>query len=194
MSTTNDALALHQHHRQACNIPDRTIFCHDNLEILQGINTECIDLIYLDPPFNKKKVFTAPIGTSAEGASFKDTFTLKDIKDEWVQTIKEDHYALYRLLESVKDIEGRASYNFCYLAYMAIRLLECHRNTKRTPGVFTYTATLPCPITSNYSWIAYSARRNFRNEIVWHYYMEMEYYTKSILLRNHDIILLYSQR
>ncbi|MDE0470796.1 MAG: hypothetical protein OXH57_02550, partial [Ekhidna sp.] len=30
------------------NIANRTIFCHDNLEVLRGINSACIDLIYLD--------------------------------------------------------------------------------------------------------------------------------------------------
>ena len=35
----------------------RTIFCHDNLPILRGINSNSIDLIYLDPPFNKGKDF-----------------------------------------------------------------------------------------------------------------------------------------
>ena len=190
MSTINDALALHQHHRQTCNIPDRTIFCHDNLEILHGINTECIDLIYLDPPFNKKKVFTAPIGTSAEGASFKDIFTLEDIKDEWVQTIKEDHYALYRLLESVKDIEGRTSYNFCYLAYMAIRLLECHRILKDTGSIYLHCD----PTMSHYLKLLMDcvfSERNFRNEIVWHYFMGGK--SKNFFARKHDIIFFYSK-
>ena len=52
---------------------------------MKGINTGSIDPVYLDPPFNKKKRFTAPIGTSAEGASFKDIFRQEDIKDEWVE-------------------------------------------------------------------------------------------------------------
>ncbi len=39
-------------------IKNRTIFCKDNLDILQGIDSNTIDLIYLDPPFNKNKVFT----------------------------------------------------------------------------------------------------------------------------------------
>ena len=46
------------------NIQNRTIYCNDNLEILKGINNNCIDLIYLDPPFNTKKVFTAPLGAA----------------------------------------------------------------------------------------------------------------------------------
>ena len=33
----------------ACNVPSRTIFTGDNLDILRGINSECVDLIYLDP-------------------------------------------------------------------------------------------------------------------------------------------------
>ena len=52
-------------------LKNRTIFCRDNLEVLRGIDSNTVDLIYLDPPFNKKKQFTSPIGSSAEGASFK---------------------------------------------------------------------------------------------------------------------------
>lgn len=37
-----------------------TIFCYGNLNILQSINYDCADLIYIDSPFNKKKAFTAP--------------------------------------------------------------------------------------------------------------------------------------
>ena len=32
----------------ACNVPSRTIFTGDNLDILRGINSECVDLIYLE--------------------------------------------------------------------------------------------------------------------------------------------------
>ena len=51
------------------NIQPRTIYNKDNIEILKNINSNCIDLIYLDPPFNKNKKFTAPVGSSAEGQS-----------------------------------------------------------------------------------------------------------------------------
>ena len=33
-------------------IPNRTIFIRDNLEVMRGMNSESVDLIYLDPPFN----------------------------------------------------------------------------------------------------------------------------------------------
>ena len=31
------------------NINNRTIFCRDNLDILEGLNSESVDLMYLDP-------------------------------------------------------------------------------------------------------------------------------------------------
>lgn len=85
------------------NIKNRTIFCDDNLDVMQGINSACIDLIYLDPPFNKK--FTAPISTSAEGAGFKDIFREEDLKMEWLQTIREDNPDLFHYLNGIKDHE-----------------------------------------------------------------------------------------
>ena len=34
------------------NFVNRTVWTGDNLDILRGVNPECVDLIYLDPPFN----------------------------------------------------------------------------------------------------------------------------------------------
>ena len=60
------------------------------------------------------------------------------MKEEWLQTIKEDHFAIYELLNAVKNIERRTSYNFCYLTYMAIRLIECHRILKDTGSIYLH--------------------------------------------------------
>ena len=43
----------------------------DNLPVMQGINSETIDLIYLDPPFNSKRNYAAPIGSQAAGAALR---------------------------------------------------------------------------------------------------------------------------
>ncbi len=42
------------------------IFIGDNLDVMHGMNSESIDLIYLDPPFNSKRMYSAPIGSAAE--------------------------------------------------------------------------------------------------------------------------------
>ena len=186
MSDLRSKLALHQYY----NVPHRTIFCHDNLEVLQGINNECIDLIYLDPPFNKKKTFTAPIGTSAESASFKDIFHQEDLKDEWVRTIKEDHYAIHEVLNAVKNIEGRTSYNYCYLCYMAIRLIECHRILRSTASIYLHCD----PTMSHYLKLLMDCifgEKNFINEIVWCYTGPRK--SPKSFGKKHDIVFLYSK-
>ena len=61
------------------SVKNRTIFTRDNLEVMRGMADECIDLIYLDPPFNSNHNYAAPIGSQAAGAEFKDTWTLDEI-------------------------------------------------------------------------------------------------------------------
>ena len=61
------------------NWTNRTLWTGDNLDILRGMNSESVDLIYLDPPFNSNKTYSAPIGSEAAGAAFKDTWTLSDV-------------------------------------------------------------------------------------------------------------------
>ena len=148
------------------SIKNRTIFCHDNLEILRGIDSDCVDLIYLDPPFNKNKTFTAPIGSSAEGASFSDIFRQEDVKDDWLLDIKEDNYLIHDFLSAVKIMDGRASYNFCYLAYMAIRLLECQRILKSTGSIYLHCD----PTMSHYLKLLMDCifdEKNYQNEVIW---------------------------
>ena len=174
------------------NIKNRTIYCEDNLAVLRGINSGCVDLIYIDPPFNKKKVFTAPIGSSAEGASFKDIFYEEDVKEEWLVSMEQDYYELFVLLESVRMIEGRKSYNFCYLAYMAIRLIEMRRVLRDTGSIYLHCD----PTMSHYLKVVMDCifgEKMFRNEIVWCYDGSTK---KDAMYFNskHDVILLYTKQ
>ena len=57
------------------NATNRTMWTGDNLPVLHGINSDCVDLVYLDPPFNSNRNYAAPIGSEAAGAAFKDTWT-----------------------------------------------------------------------------------------------------------------------
>ncbi len=115
-------------------VKNRTIFCRDNLEILRGIDSGTIDLIYLDPPFNKNKDFTAPIGSTAEGASFKDIFGTEDIKDEWVGLIADQHPVLHSYLQGIGEVGHKS--NKYYLCYMAVRIIECRRILKATGSLY----------------------------------------------------------
>ena len=50
------------------NWRNRTLWTGDNLDIMRGMNSESVDLIYLDPPFNSNRNYAAPIGSEAAGA------------------------------------------------------------------------------------------------------------------------------
>ena len=43
------------------NFADRTIWTGDNLDILCGLNSASVDLIYRDPPFNSNRNYAAPV-------------------------------------------------------------------------------------------------------------------------------------
>ena len=64
------------------NWANQTIWTGDCLDILRGMNSASVDLVYLDPPFNSKANYAAPIGSKAAGAAFKDTWTLGDVDVE----------------------------------------------------------------------------------------------------------------
>ena len=149
------------------NVKSRTIFCRDNLDILEGINSDCIDLIYLDPPFNTNEEYVSPIESSAQGAGFKDIFRKEDIKDEWVKSIEFENPKLFQYLCGVKQFSSEM--NYCYLVYMAIRLIECHRVLKDTGSLY-----LHCDQTmSHYLKIVLDmtfGEKSFKNEIIWHYF------------------------
>ena len=61
------------------NFSDPTIWTGDSLDILRSLNSASVDLIYLDPLFNYNRNYAAPVGSTAAGAAFKDTWTLTDL-------------------------------------------------------------------------------------------------------------------
>ena len=43
-------------------IENRTVVVNDNLPSLRALPDACVDLIYLDPPFNSGRAYLDPIG------------------------------------------------------------------------------------------------------------------------------------
>ena len=157
------------------NVPNRTIFHGDNLKFLRGINSDSVDLVYLDPPFNKNRRFYAPT-TSKKGKvakkkkAFDDVWLASEHKDkivEYLHKASKENEELCDWLRSVKSIDpDPQDRNYCYLVYMAVRLLECRRILKPTGSIF-----LHCDDTMSH-WLKITLdcifdEANFRNEIVW---------------------------
>ena len=55
------------------NFVDETIWTGDNLDIMRGLNSESVDLIYLDPPFNSNRDYEAPVGSKAAAGRLSRT-------------------------------------------------------------------------------------------------------------------------
>ena len=142
------------------NWANRTIWTGDNLPILRGLNSESVDLAYLDPPYNSNANYAAPIGSAAAGAAFKDTWTLSDVDVEWINLIEAKHPALYRVLLAAMTASDKS-----YLVYMAARILELWRVLKPTGSLYLHCD----PTMSHYLKLLMDAifgRKHFRNEIV----------------------------
>ena len=146
------------------NFTNRTLWTGDNLDILRGMNSECVDLIYLDPPFNSNQDYSAPVGSAAAGAAFKDTWTLSDVDDAWHGMIAESHPALYGIIDAARPAHGKGMKS--YLIMMAVRLLEMHRVLKPTGSIY-----LHCDDTaSHYLKLLMDSvfgANQFRNHIIW---------------------------
>lgn len=166
--------------------PIPAIFCYDNLDVMRGMNSETIDLVYLDPPFNKGKQFHAPVGSKAEGASFADIWHEDTVKSHQHLELADTHPHLYRYINSIEGIGSRSAK--WYLIFMAVRLVEIHRIMKPAASLY-----LHCDPTANYLLRglldAVFGYQNFRNEIVWCYTGPGK--TTRWFPRKHDTILFY---
>lgn len=118
------------------NFVNRTLWTADNLDILRGMNSETVDLIYLDPPFNSNRNYEAPVGSKAAGAAFKDTWTLSDLDVAWMGLIADEQPALANILSAAGVSHGKGMQS--YLTMMAVRLLEMRRVLKPTGSIYLH--------------------------------------------------------
>ena len=146
------------------NFADRTIWTGDNLEILRGLNSASVDLIYLDPPFNSNRNYAAPVGSAAAGAAFKDTWTLSDLDVAWMGLIADEQPAIYKVLDTGGLSHGKPMQS--YLCMMAVRLLEMRRVMKDTASIYLHCD----PTASHYLKLLMDAvfgPNLYLNEITW---------------------------
>ena len=167
---------------------NRHIFIKDNLEVLRAFDSESVDLIYLDPPFNSNKDYNAPIGSESAGAHFKDRWTLQDTDVAWWGELADKHPSLYSAIQAVGVVNGNRDKS--YLIYMAMRLLEMKRILKDTGSIY-----LHCDQTMSHSlkliMDAIFGREHFKNEIIWCYTGPSN--SKTYFPKKHDTIFWYSK-
>jgi site-specific DNA-methyltransferase (adenine-specific) len=173
-----------------------TLYYGDNLPILRDyIDSESIDLVYLDPPFKSNQdynvLFTEQDGTraAAQMLAFEDTWEWNEISSAAYQETVEAGGRVSQVMQSFMTFLGGNDV-MAYLAMMAPRLVELRRVLKSTGSIY-----LHCDVTASaYLRLLMDAiflPKNFRNEIVWYYYNKMHDSRKKLFPRATDTILFY---
>lgn len=144
------------------SIPNRLYF-GDCLDVMrEDIPDESVDLIYLDPPFNSKRLYNAFIG-GAQWVAFDDTWRWSEAVDDFHDVASQP--TLARTMEGLRLMLGEGA-NLAYLSYMANRLVECHRVLKPTGSIYLHCD----PTFSHYLKAVMDGIfgvRNFRSDITW---------------------------
>ncbi len=167
------------------NAVNRTMWTGDNLPVLRGLNSESVDLVYLDPPFNSNQDYAAPIGSKAAGAAFKDTWKLSDVDEAWHGEIADREPSVYAAIDAAGIVHGPGMRS--YLIMMAVRMLELRRVIKPTGTLYLHCddaadayLRLLCDATFG--------RAQFRNAVIW---KRSERSSGRRFGRTHDTLLAY---
>ena len=171
------------------NVENRTLYHGDNLSFLRNLNSESVNLIATDPPFNKNKDFHATPDSLAAGAKFQDRWSWeRDVHQEWVDKIKDDFPKLMEAIESARFAHSDGMGAF--MCFMAVRLLEMRRVLKPTGSIY-----LHCDSTASHYLKAIMdaifGRKNFKNDITWCY--DRWEASSGCFQKMHDNILFYSK-
>ena len=159
----------------------------------------CIDLIYLDPPFNSNANYNILYGKDSAGkardeqaqfTAFKDTWFWSAEADKRVQEIKRaTGHPAQKAIKGLAEIVPETGM-LSYLVYMADRIAAMHRVLKETGSFYLHcdqTAAHYLKILLDEIFDA----KNFRNEIIWYYFKPHS--GKSSYPKNHDTIFFYTK-
>ena len=119
------------------NWSNRTLFHGDNLEFMRAMNSETVDLIATDPPFNKGRDFHATPDSLATGAKFQDRWSWeRDVHEDWLDLITDDHPDLMAVIQNSRKTYGDDMGAF--LCFMAVRLVSMRRLLKPTGSLYLH--------------------------------------------------------
>ena len=113
-----------------------SLYTCDNLFLLNGMNSESVDLIYLDPPFNSKRTYSAPVGSKSAGASFKDMWGWNDVNIAYLERLYETHPEISDYIGLIGQMHSKPM--MAYVAYMTQRLFEMKRILKPTGNIYLH--------------------------------------------------------
>ena len=179
------------------------LYYGDCLTIMEKeMNSNSVDLIYLDPPFNSNRAYNAiykdetgnPLPDAIE--AFCDLWTLDEERDRAIRQMPKmmiqkgiDDTTVQFWKFWMAALRNTNPKLLAYLSYMVERLVQMKIILKPTGAIYLHCD----PTYSHYIKIIMDGifgQENFRNEIVWHC-SKWSNATKTFQ-RNHDIIFFYS--
>lgn len=176
----------------------------DNLTIMRTMPNACVDLIYLDPPWNSKRNYNLiykrltgqPVPEQEE--AFCDTWEMDTEKEEMARRmpivlrdygVDEELVQFWKAwIDALRHVQPRL---LAYLIYMTYRLFEMRRILKPTGSIYLHCD----PNVSHYIKIIMDGvfgHNSFQNEIAWCYEIGGRISRRSYG-RRHEIILFYTK-
>lgn len=148
----------------------QTLYYGDCLDWIRKWPSECVDLIYLDPPFNSNTDYNILFGTQnnvpAQMRAFSDTWHWDSAAAERTDAILNAiAHPAHRVVTGLHAMLGESGM-LAYLTYMAERIAELYRVLKQTGAIYLHCD----PYASHYLKTVMDAlfgHANFRNEIIW---------------------------
>ena len=145
-----------------------SLFFGDCLDVMrEELPSNSIDLVYLDPPFNSKRIYNIFIDEkkgTAQKVAFDDTWQWYEAVGDFHEVAGKPAYA--KLMEGLRLMLGEGS-ELAYLSYMANRLDECKRVMKDSGSIYLHCD----PTMSHYLKAVmdglFADRGVFRNDITW---------------------------
>ena len=148
------------------NYPPRSLCQGDNLDFLRAVNSESIDLIATDPPFNSGRNYFADPNSIAKGAYFPDKWAWSvKMRDRHLADLKKLHPKAHHYIEGVWQTLGDGALT-AFLLFMSLRLIEMKRVLKPTGSIYLHCDHHASHYLKQLMDIVFG-NRNFIHEIIW---------------------------
>jgi DNA modification methylase len=173
------------------------LYYGDNLDVLRRyVDTESVDLVYLDPPFNSNAnynvLFAERDGTQAASQIkvFEDTWRWdRSAAQAFEEVVEAGEERVSKAMQAFRTFLGESDM-LAYLAMMAPRLVELRRALKPTGSLYLHCD----PTASHYLKMLLDAvfgPQQFLNEIIWK--RTTAHSSAKRFAPVHDVILLYAR-
>ena len=175
-------------------VMNRTIVTSDNLPALRAMPNNCVDLIYLDPPFNSGADYLNPIGIPAAQArglqrdlqmpvpganepyqtGFSDRFHMEEFNEDgspnenwkpgWVREISLVIPSIPGIVQTAGMAHSASMQG--YITFMAIRLIEMQRILKPNGSIYLHCDDTSVHYLKQIMDAIFGAER-YLNNIIW---------------------------